>query len=397
MKTQRLFPLLAVLALIVAAWWFLPRDPGRPSAAPPESRRQSDITQSKQGVAKTPGKPAADEASEGATAPDVAVTRLIESAMARFSASPGATESAAILEQLRNDIRNADHRGAALAVVDFLKTGMDVPTKLPFVVGPEGVMETVPTLRTALLDLLVGLDPVAALDNARLVMDAKNSPDEYALALRNLAWNDLDGDLKNELSSRFHGMLVVKDWIADPSAGFLEAFDAAVKLDDTPSFDALARINKDASPDNPLARASFIALDRMVLGSPSLLVHAYAADPGLTDLTPDLRASLLSRLDLTDPDQRDIISRYLAAPDHGPKELDYFAAIFPNGSYLHGNWLITTGEPSQSIESRLAADRAVLAEIERMQASAQGDATAALARIHEKLLRVTKPDPESGK
>jgi hypothetical protein len=385
MKAPRLILLLAVFALLLAAWWLRPRDA---APSPPAE------TQNSAAISKHPSKESepsvADKSPVDMAAPDATVTRLIESTIPRFNASSGREESNAILEELREGIRNADPHHAALAISTFLKTGRDASTKLPFVVGSEGVMTTAPTLRTALLDLLGSSAPAAALELSREVMDAKGSPDEYAIALRNLAWNDLDGDLKNELSSRFNDMLEKKDWLADPSAGFLEALDAAVKLADLPTLSTLARIHSGTASDNPLARATFIALDRMVLGSPALLVQANTVDPGLASLTPTLRASLFSRLDVTDPAQRDVFSGYLAAPNHGPTETDYFTSIFPNGNFLQGHWLITSGEPGQSIESRLAADRAVLKEIESLQSTARGDSAAILARIRERLLRTMK-------
>ncbi|NJR41529.1 MAG: hypothetical protein HC767_01575, partial [Akkermansiaceae bacterium] len=102
------------------------------------------------------------------------VTQLIEEALSKFLASADAGESAAILQQLRDSIRKADAQSAAAAIIEFLKSGRDADTKLPFKVGSDGILEASPTLRTALLDLLPSLDPGAALDVAREVMDQKN-------------------------------------------------------------------------------------------------------------------------------------------------------------------------------------------------------------------------------
>ena len=259
-------------------------------------------------------------------------------------------------------------------------------------------MELAPTLRTALLDLLPSLDPTAALELARDVMDQKSSPDEYALALRNLAWNDLDGDLKSELASRLGQMLAVEDWLSNPSAGFLEALDAAVELADAETFGTLSRLNREAlaSGNSAMARASFIALDRMLLRDPSLLVKAFAADPGLSGVSPDQRASLLSRLDITNPAQRELFSAYLATPGREAQELEYFTALFPNGNFVHGNWLISTGEATDSISSRLEADRKVLVEIDRLLAeNPQANAAVSLSRIRDRLTKISaEPKPQ---
>ncbi|MCU0749383.1 MAG: hypothetical protein MUF13_07550, partial [Akkermansiaceae bacterium] len=121
---------------------------------------------------------------------------MIEKFRDEFARSPDAETSREILEALRQTIREApDEQEAAAALASYLKSGVDVFTKLPFEVGEEGMLATAPTLRTALLDLLVTLDPTLALELARTIMNQTSSPDEYAIALRNLAWNDLDGDL----------------------------------------------------------------------------------------------------------------------------------------------------------------------------------------------------------
>ena len=182
---------------------------------------------------------------------DHQITTAIEACLAGFSQSNGPEESSAHLEALRSAIRSApDPQAAASAIADFLKSGKDAPSSLPFSIGPQGVMNTSPSLRTALLDLLPSLDPTLALEVARAVMDHTDSADEYALGLRNLAWNDLNGDLKEELGIRFDQLLQSKDWMAKPSAGFLESFDAAVELSDEPHFSSMFQIGREALAGN---------------------------------------------------------------------------------------------------------------------------------------------------
>ena len=76
--------------------------------------------------------------------------------------------------------------------------------------------------------------------------------------------------------------------------------------------------------------------------------------------------------------------------------MEYFAQLFPNGNYLHGNWLITSSEATHSISTRLVEDRKVLEEIERMIAGFTGDSGAeALVRIRERLKQVIEGDRAS--
>lgn len=330
--------------------------------------------------------------------PDQALLQMIGKSHEEFSRSPDATTSREILDVLRQSIREApDELAAAAALASYLKSGKDVSTKLPFEVGAEGVLETAPTLRTALLDLLVTLDPTLALEIARSIMDHTSSPDEYAIALRNLAWNDLNGDLQPELAERFKQLMDQEEWRRAPSAGFLEAFDAAVQLSSPPQFASLLEIAAEGAliSNSSLTRASMMALDRMILRNPELLTRQFATDPTLSGIAPKLRASLLSRLDLADPDQQEIFTTYLTATTHGEGELEYFGQLFPNGNYLHGHWMITTPESTPSIAQRAEEDRKVLAQLDQLGLKKTEIQTSqAFVSIKRRLSEITAP-PET--
>ncbi len=391
---------LTVLFLAILAWIFWPTRQGRLDDNSRSELVGSDRAQKRRALAEDAKSKTSPNVEASETVPDPSIKLLIEETLAGLLTSSSAEESAAILKRLRDGIRSsADEAAAVAAIVAFLKSGEDAPTKLPFSVGLEGVMEATPTLRTALLDLLPSLDPTAALEVAREIMDQKKSQDEYALAIRNVAWNDLDGDMKKELETRFQQMLTTSEWRKNPSAGFLEGLDVAVELANEKTFATMTQLNSEAITDqnSTLARASLIALDRMVVSDPAILVKAYEDDPELSGLAPDERASLMSRLDITDAAQRKIFLGYLNLPSHGPEELAYFTRIFPNGNFIHGNWLITTTGPSDSIDSRFEADLKILDEINNLSAGAsQGNAAQALIQIRDRLIRVTtKTEPKS--
>ena len=379
MKPGRHLLFSSALACILGLLWILLSSQSEPAS---EKTKQAHREHSRLWDPEDKSTARIRQASPETTSPEV--TRLIERSLVRFQASGGVAESSAILQGLRERIRAIDSPAALRAIVDFLESGKDASTRLPFIVGSGGVMESVPTLRTALLDLLPALDPSVALDVARSVMDLKQSPDDYALALRNLAWNDLDGDLKDELSDRFERMIQTKDWCANPSSGFLEGLDAAVQVSDVKVFRNMLILNAVAQESDraALVRASFIALDRMVLHEPDLLVKSFASDPQLSGVSADHRASLMSRLDLLVPAQRDLFTTYLSHSQLGPGELAYFADLFPNGNHFHGNWLISSQDPSPSIQSRLQADQKILAMIDSLMTENPGDqALQAIARI----------------
>ncbi len=360
---------------------------------PTEAKRpgeKNDTRSTNQSVPRPSIRPRETKAaSEPATnsSPDTAVTALIRISLEKFQASNDPEAALEILRLLREGTRQRPEDASAAAILDFLKTGEDAPTKLAFVVGPDGMMETVPSLRTALLDLLPSLDPVSALRLARELMDKRTSPDEYALSLRNLAWNDLNGDLRTELTGRFMDLLDTP-WVNQPAAGLLESFDIAVEAGGSGVFDKLVSLTRGSNA--ALKQAAFISLDRMILRDPGLL--AAAADPAWMDFAPNQRASLLSRLDITQPDQRALFSRYLAST-HAGGELDYFAKIFPNGNYLYGHRLVTTDDLTPTIDEVIAKDAAVLGELDALEASVPEQGKAAIMKIRQRLEKSADGNP----
>ena len=301
--------------------------------------------------------------------------------------------AALILRSLKNGLLAGPEDESVAAIVAFLESGEDAVTGLPFVVGPDGVMALVPTLRTALMDLLPTLDPQVALEAARVVMKRRSSQDEYALALRNMAWNDLDGDMREELGARLNDMLEIESWMENPSTGYLEAFDIALEIGGPGWFATMSQVAEKgvAGDTSELSKAAFVALDRMVLRDPSLLMTA-DLEAGWMDSAPRPRASLMSRLDVTQPEQQALLIRYLNSESPGPGELEYFAALFPNGNILHGHRLVTADEETPSIAGRQELDRRILEVVETLIESANGPAKKTLTEIETRLKSYVRPD-----
>lgn len=384
---RKCLPWLALALVGGLIWCFWPR-PETKDVAPAETSTTAS------GLTANSDSPSETQARSGRNAIEEPLTRLFASSLANFKNSASADESRLILKNLREGIRSADPGKAAAALAAFLKSGDDTPTRLPFSVGDGGMMNDVSSFRLALLDLLPSLDPELALSVSREIMDRKTNPDEYALALRNLAWNDLDGDLHVEVIDRLNQMIQVGDWLAKPSAGFLEAFDATVFVKNEQSFKILVSLHQLAgeSGDSNLGRASFMALDRVVLGNPEVLIQAFESDPGLSSMDASLRASLISRMDLTDAKQREVFTRYLSDSTLSEKELDYFTGVFPNGNFIHGNWLMSGTDETQSIDQRKLADLQVIAEIDGLRATGGSERMIqAFDRIKARLLRQTQP------
>lgn len=322
------------------------------------------------------------------------VTALVLDAAQELRNAAGRPEKCrAILARLRARLLSLPEELAVQPILAFLNSGEDVGTGLPFVVGPEGVMATVPTLRVFFLDLLPTLDPEAALENSRDILARLESPDEHALALRNLAWNDLDGDLRPEVALHFQQMLEMDAWRAGPTRGFLEAFDIAVELGDATRFGALSGVAQDAiaTRNEPLSRAAFMALDRMTLRNPELLTDAVTDRPDWLSEAPLQRASLVSRLDITRSTERDAFVSYLSRPDLAESELALFASLFPNGNYLTGHRLVTVEEPTLTIDQRLELDRRILGEFENLAPRLPADRQVIVRKIRDRLVLLTDP------
>ena len=281
-------------------------------------------------------------------------------------------DTLAALQDLKKQVHDLPPDVAAATLVALLRSGEDAPTGLGFVVGDEGVLAESPRYRVALLDLLGQTDPDTAVAYSRSILAETTQPDEYALALRNLAWLDHEGTLTAEVSSRFSAMLDRTDWLAAPTTGYLEAFDIAVAVGGNAMISELSSVLRltthDPAVDRAkIDRAAFIALDRIMQREPDSIAALFTADPTFLDFAPNHRASLLSRLDPASPSGQKTLRTYLQSIPPAGEELAYFIKIFPNPNSFEGNRLVTSWEtsstPTTSITRR---DQAALAFVETL-------------------------------
>lgn len=383
--------LLLAIALVVVGLAFDPRQKkdsqlgGVTSARTPAFIKSEEFEENddQEQLKKEPIRPA--------TPPDPVCLAAIDRALADLRQAKTPSDAVEILQRLRESILSSQEQEAASAIIVFLRRGQDAPTGLPFDVGSEGMLDSPPSLRIMLLDILPSLDPYASVEVARQIIADGRSQDEYAMALRNLAWNDLDGDMTAELSRAFTLMIERDDWRMNPSAGFLEAFDIAVQVGGTKMFDQVAGIitaEPSLGTDDTIVvnRAAFMALDSIVMRDPSILVTKFSSNPAFLDETPRLRASVMSRLDIEQPAQRELFIRYLESMNHADGELEYFSRLFPNGNYLYGHRLVTEQEATPSIKERQAMDQRVLGLVKAIEPSlADGEAKSAAAVIAKRL------------
>ena len=294
--------------------------------------------------------------------PPPAVVDPLQNACAALLAAKGGALSRQQLAELSRWLASLPPKEAAAAIRRFLDSKADAATGLGFKVGKDGKLVSAPTFRTFLLDQLARLDPTGAADEARQILADSTSADEWAVALRNLAQGDASAAGQALLAQKTAELLGNAAWQQNPSAGYLEAFDAAVYLGDrqlVPTLTSLVR-----QPDNPaVAHAAFLAMDRMVINQPATMLAALAADPGLMQGNENTRADFFARADMRDPAQKNIVESYLLNPQISAAEIADFTGIFPNANYMISQNLLTPA-PTPSRADLTGRDAASLQAIQ---------------------------------
>ena len=262
-------------------------------------------------------------------------------------------KSRLLLEALKAQLmRNDDKAEAVGTILEFLHSGRDATTGLAFRVGPNHVLAESPTLRTALLDWLGQLNPVAAAQNAPLTFESRVSAEEYVMALRNFARGY--PERRDELRDYFNRLLSHTPWANPPSAGYLESFDVVPHLAD-PSFIPPLSALLAPTAQTSVRHAALVAMDRLVLTNPAGALEELLQTKAF-DAQPLLRASFIARADIRDAIQRQIVESYLLSPFLSDRELDKFVLLFPNANrFLSFNLLTESGGSSPTELARLDA------------------------------------------
>ena len=259
------------------------------------------------------------------------------------------------LEALRAALAAMPTNEAVALIRQFLDSKADAPTHLGFKIAGHGWLDEAPTMRTFLLDELGRIDPAAAADYARVILANMDSPDEWAVALRNLARGDDSDAARQLLEEKTSEMLQYQPWQQNPSSGFLEAFDVAVYLGGTSLLPMLTGLVEQQG--NPaIGHASYLALDRLVINAPATTLNALLANMNSMQGRELTRADYFSRADVSDPQQRQILENYLLNPNVTPPELNAFANIFPNENFMISPNLLTQS-PAISHEALVSRDK----------------------------------------
>jgi hypothetical protein len=271
----------------------------------------------------------------------------------------GRENGSAELDALRAELAKARPQEAIDAILQFLATGHDAATGLPFELGEGGLLSGAPSLRTFLLDQLGQLARITgggeAAQMSRTILEAKTSADEWALALRNLGWSEPASI--PFLAAKTRELLRWEPWLEKPSRGFLEAFDVAVYTRDASFVPRLSELM--GSGRAPLEQASAVALDRLAEAAPLDVMNVLNGNPALLADRPLMRADYFAKADLTQPVQRQAVETYLARRDVSLEEKAKFAAsIAEPGTFVSDNLLTAPPDPAGNPRQREALIRA---------------------------------------
>ena len=245
--------------------------------------------------------------------------------------------------ELRSRLLSMSPESAVSAISEFLKTGKDTSTGLDFVISNrrDGSLESAPSLRVAALDLLGKISPQLAGPPSESILSDPVSPDEWAVAMRNVAKAYPGEKGRAILREKSIELLTNSEWIDQPTSGFFHAFDSVVYTEHTEAIPHLAALFQ--LPDrNDLGHAGFLTLDRLTLVRTKDALRELLGLSQLQKSNGPMVANLFARADVRDPGQAEILAKYLTAPHRTAQELETWAGVYPNGNYIHSANLLTT-------------------------------------------------------
>lgn len=265
-------------------------------------------------------------------------------------------------QDLRAELLAAPVDESTAFISAFLASGERVPMGLTFVVARDGTLLAAPDLRTLLLDVLDTINPEQADREARRILTTPDNPDDWAISLRIVSRSAPPDN--PYLEGRVLELLRVETWLEDPQIGTLQAYDAAVYVEDPAVTRRLLEIAESAHPP-PTRFAARLALERKAETQFAIVGPLIAAPEALAG-QPELRATLMARADVRSSVERETLEAYLLTLPNFEDEALAFARWFPNYNQNISDNLITKDRLTP-IEDRMAQDRATLAWIREIR------------------------------
>lgn len=289
------------------------------------------------GEASVSGQPSGPGVEPAVSAPGSDDT--ISQTFGRLGGKTSTDDTPQALTALRAELLALPKDEAVRRIRGFLDRGKDAATGLSFGIAKDGMLSEWPSFRTFLLDTLLAVDPAAAAEIGRAILEKPTTADEWALALRNVARGDSSAD-PDFLRAKTEELIRNPAWQADPSIGYLNAFDVLVHVQATASTPLLSGLIQ-MKDRKDLAHAGFLTLDRLVQGQPVEVLTRLSADTALQQSRPEMVAQQFARADLRDPAQQALVKSWLLDPGRSAAELRSFAAVYPNNNQFVSNNLLT--------------------------------------------------------
>ncbi len=350
MKRKRLLVALTIAAFLAgfaATVWL------RPAVSPEKQRvNTSPLPQSSAPFSNAPATSQNQPRAKTTPAKSLPLSAQIDAILAALQTGADPREQ---LDALKAALRDVDPKQAIAAILNFLASGRDASTGLAFQVGEGGALDGAPTLRVFLMDQLGQLardsGDAAGGNIARQVLQTKNSADEWAISLRNLAWSDPNA--RPFLAGKMREMLTYQPWLQKPDSGFLEAFDVIAYTQDPGFTEPLADMLRTGNP--PLQRAAAVALDRLAETAPLAVMNYLNNNPGVLADKPFVRADYFAKADFSDSSQRKAVEAYLDRGDVSvPEKSKLISELASPGSFV-SDGLLTSSAPPEPTEKQNSA------------------------------------------
>lgn len=275
---------------------------------------------------------------EGSAQTAIEVRMLSE--LDRLKSVNGESAGQAVIQNLFSWLRNEEPLGAASAVESVLSSGVDGFAFGRFSPGANGFLDSYPTFRTALLDLLEELDPGRAVAVGKDILNTSANADEWAISLRTLSKYASAPEDKSFLESKVSELLEIQSWLDEPTFGYLHAFDAVVAGGHLSGIVRLGELVANP-PNRAIAHAATISVDRFFQQHASVGSGYLIGTPKFLENEPGFRATLLARVNPTDVEAMNLVENYLEDQSFGNPEKRTFISSFPNFNSTYSYNLIT--------------------------------------------------------
>ena len=252
----------------------------------------------------------------------------------------GELEGQAVIKGMFTWLNKEPSAIASKSVQSILESGVDAFAFGRFSPGADGFLESYPTFRTALLDMLEQLDPALAVEVGKAILNTSENVDEWAISLRTLSRHVDSQSDQLFLNTKVQELLLRETWLEEPTFSFLHAFDAAVEGGQLISIERLGELMTEP-PNRAVGHAATISIDRFfqqhaAVGASYLIEH-----PEFLNASSGFRATLIARVNPINNNEMAVAETYLDTQVFSKEEKRTFLETFPNFNSTFSFNLIT--------------------------------------------------------